>query len=153
MEVNRKLLDEIDALELSEANSAWREAVRCASWRIHTDRQRLTVESWRETEGEDLEIRRAKLLAHVLDNMAIDILPFDLIVGRATPSVIGCATAMDISGDYIPAIWNEDGCVDATMDANVTLDLESLNTLREAARVFGGKTAPDLSYKAWEAAM
>ncbi len=153
MEINRKILDEIDALELSPANKAWREAVRCASWRIHADRQRLTVESWLETEGQDIEIRRAKLLAHVLDNMPIDILPFDQIVGRATPSVIGCATAMDISGDYIPAIWNEDGCVDATMDASVTMDSESLNILREAARVFGGKTAPDLSYKAWEAAV
>lgn len=153
MEINQNILNEIDKLQLSDANRAWREAVRTASWRIHGDRQRLTVESWRETQGEDLEIRRAKLLAHVLDNMPIDILPFDQIVGRATPSVIGCATAMDISGDYIPAIWNEDGCVDATMDASVTLDDETLQILREAARTFGGKTAPDLSYKAWEAAV
>ena len=150
MEINRSLLDEIDAIELSDINRAWREAVRNAGWRIHGDRQRLTMESWRETEGEDLEVRRAKLLAHVLDHMPIDILPFDLIVGRATPSVIGCQTAMDICGDYIPAIWNDDGRVDATMDASVLLDDETLRTLREAARLFGGKTAPDLSYKAWE---
>ena len=151
MEIDQILLSEIDAIELSAANRAWREAVRNASWRIHGDRQRLTLDSWRETEGEDLEIRRAKLLAHVLDHMPIDILPFDLVVGRATPSVIGCATAMDICGDYIPAIWNEDRCVDATMDASVQVDEETLQTLREAARVFGGKTAPDMSYKAWEA--
>jgi len=153
MNIDLNILKEIDALRLSEANRAWRKAVRTASWRIHGDRQRLTVESWRATEGEDIELRRAKLLEHVLDNMPIDILPFDQIVGRATPSVIGCCTAMDISGDYIPAIWNDDGCVDATMDASVTLDAETLTILREAAGVFGGKTAPDLSYKAWEAAM
>ena len=154
MEINQALLSEIDAIhELSPANRAWREAVRNASWRIHGDRQRLTVQSWQETEGMDLELRRAKLLECVLDNMPIDILPFDLIVGRATPSVIGCATAMDICGDYIPAIWNDDGRVDATMDASVLLDEETLETLRTAARLFGGKTAPDMSYRAWEAAV
>ena len=151
MEINEKLLTEIDAITLSPANRAWREAVRTASWRIHPDRQRLALQSWRETEGEDLELRRAKLLARVLEGMPIDILPFDQIVGRSTPAVIGCATAMDICGDYIPAIWNEDRRVDATMDASVQLDEETLAVLREAALEFRGKTAPDLSYQAWEA--
>lgn len=67
-----------------------------------------------------------------------------------TPTVIGCATAMDISGDYIPAIWNIDSDLDVTMDARVKLDPESLEILQKAARTFGGKTAPDMSYKAWE---
>ena len=57
MEINRNLLAEIDAIELSESNRAWREAVRSADWRIHGERQRLTLESWRATVGEDLEIR------------------------------------------------------------------------------------------------
>ena len=151
MNVSEKLLAEIDEITLSPANRAWREAVRTAGWRIHGDRQRLTLESWRETEGEDLELRRARLLEKVLEGMAIDILPFDLIAGRATPTVLGCQTAMDVSGDYIPAIWNDDGRVDATMDASVLLDDETLAILREAAREFGGRTAPDRSYKAWEA--
>ena len=126
MDIHPTLLNEIDAVELGASNRAWREAVRTAGWRIHGDRQRLAAESWRATEGEDLELRRAKLLAHVLDHLPIDILPFDRIVGRATPSVIGCQTAMDICGDYIPAIWNDDGRVDATMDASVLLDDETL---------------------------
>ena len=151
MNVNEKLLAEIDRIELSPANRAWREAVRTAGWRIHGDRQRLALLSWRETEGEDLELRRARLLEKVLEELPIDILPFDLILGRATPTVLGCQTAMDICGDYIPAIWNDDGRVDATMDASVLLDEETLSILREAALEFRGKTAPDLSYKAWEA--
>ena len=152
-DIDTALLERIDRISLSPANRAWREAVRTSSWRIHADRERWTVKSWQETEGEDIEIRRAKLLKCVLDNLTIDILPFDQIVGRATPSVIGCATAMDISGDYIPAIWSEDRVVDATMDASVEMDAESIAVLRTAARTFGGKTAPDMSYKAWEAAM
>ena len=150
-DMNHAMLDKIDTLELSDANKAWRTAMKAASWRLHADREKWTVQSWKETEGEDLQIRRAKLLAKILDNVEIRILDFDQIVGRLTPTVIGCATAMDISGDYIPAIWNDDNDVDVTMDANVKLDQESLLILREAARTFGGKTAPDMSYKAWNA--
>ena len=148
-DINHAVLDKIDTIELSEANKAWRKAMKAASWRLHADRERWTVKSWKETEGEDIQIRRAKLLEKILDNVEIRILDFDQIVGRLTPTVIGCATAMDISGDYIPAIWNEDNDVDVTMDASVKLDQESLRILREAAKTFGGKTAPDMSYKAW----
>lgn len=152
MQINETILSEIDNIRLSEANSAWREAMRSAPWCLHADRERWTVASWEETQGLDLELRRAKLLEKVLDNLTISILPFDQIVGRVTPTVIGCVTAMDISGDYIPAIWidGSEG-IDLTMDASTALDAESLEILRRAARTFGGKTAPEMTVKAWEA--
>jgi len=149
-EIRNDILAEIDKLELSPANRAWREAMKNAPWRLHADRERWTVASWEETEGLDLEIRRAKLLEKILENLTITILPFDQIVGRVTPTVIGCVTAMDISGNYIPAIWNDEN-VDLTMDASVALDKETLEILRKAARTFGGKTAPEMTAKAWEA--
>ena len=52
----------------------------------------------------------------ILDNLTISILPFEQIVGRGMPTGVGCITAMDISGDYIPAIWNDDE-IDLTIDA------------------------------------
>jgi len=143
------LLDKIDRIGLSEANRAWREAVKGAPWRISADRERWTVKSWRETEGEDLQIRRAKLLKEVLDNIEIGIHPFDEIVGRPTPFVIGCATAIDCCGDYIPDIWNDEGVIGATLDASVAVDTDSIGFLRESARVFGGKSAQEMTYKAW----
>jgi len=150
-EIKQELLTEIDRLTLSPANQAWRSAMKSAPWCLHADRERWTVASWEETEGQDLELRRAKLLEKILQNLTITILPFDLIAGRVTPTVIGCITAMDISDDYIPAIWNDDE-VDLTMDASVELDHESLEVLRKAARTFAGKTAPEMTTKAWEAA-
>ena len=37
------------------------------------------------------------------------------------------------------------------MDANVGMDPESIEILRNSARVFRGKAAPEMTYKAWEA--
>ena len=97
--IDQALLDKIEALELSENNLAWRSAMRAAGYKVYADRERWTVKSWLETAGEDIQIRRAKLLACVLDNIEIKIHDFDEIVGRPTPGVIGCATAIDTCGD------------------------------------------------------
>jgi formate C-acetyltransferase len=144
------LLRRIDALELSERNRAWRAAMKAAPWRLYADRERWTVKSWRETEGMDLQIRRAELLACILDNLEIKIHPFDEIVGRPTPGVIGCCTAIDVNGDYIPGLFDDDGDIGMTLDAATRLDPESAAVLREATETFRGKTMRDATYRAWE---
>jgi pyruvate formate-lyase/glycerol dehydratase family glycyl radical enzyme len=151
IEVNKQLLDRIDALQLSERNRQWKEAMKAAGWKLFADREQWTVASWRETEGEDLQLRRAKLLKKIVENVEIKIHDFDVIVGRITPGVIGCTTSIDICGDYIPDLWNDAAELKITMDANVGLDPESLDILRTSVRTFRGKTSPDMTYKAWEA--
>ena len=148
--IDKDLLDQIDKLEISERIQQWINAVKESRWKLFADRERWTVASWKETEGEDIQIRRAKLLNKILENIEIKIQDFDIIVGRLTPDVIGCATAFDISGDYIPDIWKDTAELNITMDANVGLDAESLEVLRESARLFRGSTAPEMTYKAWE---
>jgi pyruvate formate-lyase/glycerol dehydratase family glycyl radical enzyme len=149
-DVNTRLLDRIDELNLSGRILRWRHAMKSSGWRLFADREKWTVASWHETEREDIQIRRAGLLKKILDNIEIRIHDYDVIVGRLTPAVIGCATAFDISGDYIPDLWNDTGELNITMDANVGLDNESIGILRNSARVFGGNTAPEMTYKAWE---
>lgn len=148
--IDTSLLERIDALELSENNLRWKAALKQADWQIYADRERWTVESWKATEGEDLQIRRAKLLANVLDHIEIRIHDFDEIVGRPTPGVIGCATAIDVSGDYIPDIWSDAGSIEATLDATASIDRESLEILRESVRTFRGSTFPEAVRRAWE---
>ena len=148
--VDKGLLERIDNLGLSEANRSWYAAIKAAPWKISADRERWAMKSWRETEGEDLQIRRAKLLKCILDNIDIEIHPFDEIVGRPTTYVIGCATAIDCCGDYIPDIWNDTGVIKATLDASVDVDRDSVEILRESAKLFGGNTSRDMIYKAWE---
>jgi pyruvate formate-lyase/glycerol dehydratase family glycyl radical enzyme len=150
-DVNKELLDRIDGLKLSERIQQWRHSMKSSGWRLFSDREKWTVASWHETEKEDIQIRRARLLEKILDNIEIRIHDYDVIVGRLTPDVIGCATAFDISGDYIPDLWKDTGELNITMDASVGLDNESIRILRNSARVFGGNTAPEMTYKAWEA--
>ncbi len=150
-DINTDLLEKIDEIELSPRLKQWKAEVKDSDWALFADREKWTVASWLETEGEDLQIRRAKLFKSIVENVEIKILDTDVIVGRLTPRVIGCATAFDISGDYIPDIWKEDAQLNVTLDANVGLDADSLETLRKSARLFGGKTAPEMTYKAWEA--
>ncbi len=148
--IDLQLLQEIDKLELSSRNQAWRSAMKAAPWRVSPDRERWTVKSWQETAGLDLQLRRAELLRCVLENLEISILPHDEIVGRPTPWVIGCQTSFDVCGDYIPGIWDDSGSFAATLDATVEMDGESLEVLRRSARLFRGTTLPEMTYKAWE---
>ena len=148
-EIDKSLLERIDKLELSENNKAWRAAMKAAPWRVYVDRERLTVESWKETEGEDLEIRTAKMLKKVMDNVPIKIHDFDEIVGRPTPGVIGCQTAINVCGDYIHDIWNDDGVIGVTLDASAVLNKEELEVLREAVRIFEPICMPSNTYRAW----
>ena len=120
--INADLLSKIDALKLSEKNEQWRAALKAAGWRVYVDRERWTIQSWHETEGEDLQIRYAKMLKKVLENIEIKIHDFDEIVGRPTPGVIGCQTAINVCGDYIADIWNDDGVIGVTLDASATAE-------------------------------
>ncbi|RLC70188.1 MAG: hypothetical protein DRI26_07645, partial [Chloroflexi bacterium] len=46
------------------------------------ERARLVTESYKRTEGEPMVLRRAKAMAHLLDNMTLYILPHERIVGN-----------------------------------------------------------------------
>lgn len=148
-EIDRSLLGKIDKIELSENNNNWRAAMKAAGWRVYVDRERWAVASWKETEGEDLQIRYAKLLKKVLENVDIKIHDFDEIVGRPTVGVIGCQTSINVCGDYIHDIWNDDGVIGVTLDASAILSKEELEVLREAVRVFDKNCMPTRTYAAW----
>ncbi|MFC2004446.1 glycyl radical protein [Chloroflexota bacterium] len=64
---------------------------------ICCERSRLVTESWRETEGEPLDIRRAKLFRRVLQGISIVIRDGELIVGSQTKYVRGASPAVDFN--------------------------------------------------------
>lgn len=51
---------------------------------ICIERARLVTESMRETEGQPMILRQAKALAHILENITLNIFPDELIVGTMT---------------------------------------------------------------------
>ncbi|MFC1865084.1 pyruvate formate lyase family protein, partial [Chloroflexota bacterium] len=51
---------------------------------IDMERPRLYYQSYKATEGEPMVVRRGKVVAHLLDNKALNILPHERVVGNFT---------------------------------------------------------------------
>ena len=90
-----------------------------------TDRQKYATEAWKETEGEDLELRRAKMVKKIAENVSIGILDYDFIVGRIGPNIVGNYTEIDVVGDYLDGLWSEEG-IQGTLHDKVAVSPEDL---------------------------
>ncbi|MCR4394634.1 MAG: hypothetical protein NUV31_09725, partial [Dehalococcoidales bacterium] len=147
VKINEDLLKRIDQLKLSERLSTLKDAMFSAPRKISVARAKLAMESWKETEGEDLEIRRAKLFQKVLEGVPIAIYDFDIVVGRETEYLVGAPVFMDETGDAIPGLWDDK----EPRLFRGALSKEDKEVLRECVRFFAGKTAPDHVKEAWKA--
>ena len=68
---------------------------------IESARACLLTESYMNTEGEPVIIRRAKAFAHILTYLPITIRPEELIVGSTTLAPRGCQTYPEFSYDWL----------------------------------------------------
>ena len=70
---------------------------------IEASRALLLTESYKETEGQPMVMRRALAFAHILDNIPIIIRPDELIVGSSTIAPRGCQTYPEFSYSWLEA--------------------------------------------------
>ena len=70
---------------------------------IEGARARLLTESFRQTEGKPLLMRKALSFAHILKNIPIIIRENELIVGSSTIAPRGCQTFPEFSYDWLEA--------------------------------------------------
>lgn len=70
---------------------------------IEADRAELITESFKETEGQPMIIRKAKAFYHILEGLPIIIRPNELIVGSSTIAPRGCQTFPEFSYDWLEA--------------------------------------------------
>lgn len=150
IDVNMELLTAIEETELDETRKRWKEAVRNAPCKLHTDRDKYAAQSWRETAGEDIQIRRAKLFKKVAENVDINILEYDHIVGRIGPTLVGNYTSIDICGDYIGGLWDDSGELRITMHDKTVIDTDDLEILRDSVNTFRNQNPVDGVNKVWE---
>lgn len=68
---------------------------------IESARAILLTESYKQTEGEPIVMRRAKAFAHILDNIPIIIREGELIVGSTTIAPRGCQTYPEFSYEWL----------------------------------------------------
>ena len=79
-----------------------KESIHVEKYPMCVEKGRLITESYRQTEGEPEIVRRAKALAHVLDNITIFIEDGQLIVGN------GASKPMGVEIDYYYSTWSEE---------------------------------------------
>jgi formate C-acetyltransferase len=143
------LFREIDALQLNDRLLQWKEARRAAPITVCVERERLALESWQETEGEDIEIRRAKLFQKLTAGAPINILETDLIVGRLAAGMLETVTQSDLAGDYIPGLWEDADELALTMHVKGAMSRNDREVVREATRYFHKRSAPAHVLDAW----
>ena len=109
---------------------------------IEADRAVLLTESYQQTEGEPMVLRRAKAFRNILENMPVTIRPHELVVGAATVSPRSCQIYPEFSYS-----WLEDEFETvATRSADpFYISEENKEKLRKVFRYWKGRTSSELA--------
>ncbi len=109
---------------------------------IEADRAVLLTESYMQTEGEPMVLRRAKAFRNILEKMPVTIRPNELVVGAATVSPRSCQIYPEFSFS-----WLEDEFETvATRAADpFCISEETKEKLRQVFRYWKGRTSSELA--------
>lgn len=110
---------------------------------IEAARAELITESYRETEGQPIMMRRAKAFEHILKNIPIIIRPGELIVGSSAIAPRGCQTYPEFSYEWMEAEF--DTVEHRAADPFYIAD-ETKKRLKAANSYWKGKTTSELAY-------
>jgi len=111
--------------------------------RICPRRSRLATESWKETEGQPLHIRRAKLFAKICDEIPTAIFDQELIVGAQTSYPRGVGLQLDFSPKVGFEIEEGDRRLRAEQTKGILND-EDLKTIVEDSHYWEGRSPGDI---------
>jgi pyruvate formate-lyase/glycerol dehydratase family glycyl radical enzyme len=125
-----------------------RRSIEVEKYPLAIEKSRLLTESFKTTEDEPMIMRRAKALAHVLDNITIFIEDDELIVGNAASKPMG------LEFDFYAGLWSQeeiDGLKQAGYDikAEEEAEIDQLNAywkdynpLSQMGRMFDDRLWP-----------
>ena len=109
---------------------------------VEADRAVLLTESYKETEGEPIIIRRAKAFDHICRNIPIIIRPDELIVGSSSQAPRGCQVFPEFSFEWLESEF--DTMEHRTADPFYIAD-ETKKTLHEVYKYWKGRTTSELA--------
>ncbi len=147
------LISEIDQVELSDRLLRWKESTLDAKPKIRTERAELAVEAWKESINDDIEIRRAKLLKNILENIPVHIHHWQLLAGSETEHIYGGHPDVDLSSDLVLNIMGEDCWAVGSPVVAGEISEEGRKKLIECARFFQGQTVCEHVNMAWKAVL
>lgn len=109
---------------------------------IEASRAVLLTESYRETEGEPIVMRKAKAFAHILANIPIIIRDEELIVGSSTIAPRSCQTFPEYSWEWLEAEFDT---VETRSADPFHISEENKKALAEVHKYWKGKTNSELA--------
>ena len=109
---------------------------------IESARAKLITESYKQTEGEPVIMRRAKAFLHILQNLPIVIRDEELVVGSTTIAPRGCQTYPEFSFEWLESEFD----TVATRSADpFYISEEAKKDIAEADKYWKGKTTSELA--------
>jgi pyruvate formate-lyase/glycerol dehydratase family glycyl radical enzyme len=152
--VNKKEIEEIEKVNaLTDRVKRLEARYKAANPHLCCVRAQLVTESHKETDGQPLDIRRAKMFKRVMEKLPIAIREDELIVGCQTGHAIrGASPVVDFDPEYTFQIFNSSkitlnsGQDSAREEAGV--DEEEKRILLECATYWSGKSPADFIRKA-----
>lgn len=109
---------------------------------IESDRAVLLTESYKESEGQPIILRRAKAFSHILRNIPITIRKDELIVGSATKSPRSCQVFPEFSYDWLE---KEFDTVETRSADPFYISEDNKKILRDVYKYWKGKTTSELA--------
>lgn len=109
---------------------------------IEAARAELITESYKETEGQCMMMRRALAFAHILENIPIIIRPDELVVGSSTIAPRGCQTYPEFSYEWLEAEFDT---VEHRAADPFYISEETKKRLKAADCYWKGKTTSELA--------
>ncbi|MBO5454773.1 MAG: glycyl radical protein [Clostridia bacterium] len=110
--------------------------------RIESSRAVLLTESYKSTEGEPTNIRRAKAFRHILENIPIVIRDNELVVGSTTVQPRSCQVFPEFSFEWLE---KEFETVETRSADPFSISSEVKSELREVFKYWKGRTTSELA--------
>lgn len=114
---------------------------------IEADRAELLTESYKQTEGLPIILRRSAAFRHILENIPIIIRPDELIVGSNSIAPRGCQTFPEYSFEWLEQEYD----TVATREADpFYISPSTVERLKKVYPYWKGKTVSDLAFESMD---
>ncbi|MFC1986814.1 pyruvate formate lyase family protein, partial [Chloroflexota bacterium] len=111
---------------------------------VCAERSRLVTQSWKETNGQPVVIRRAKLFEKMLQGKSIIIRDGELIVGSQTKYVRGASPPLDYASRPFVKILTAEKLTASSEAVEATITEEEMSSLMEDARYWDGRATGEV---------
>jgi pyruvate formate-lyase/glycerol dehydratase family glycyl radical enzyme len=145
MVIVQKYQQEVDSIDLKKIPRIEALHQRYYDSEVHicAERSHLATKSWKETEGQPIHIRRAKLFEKICDEIPIAIFDHELIVGSQTHFFRGVGLQLDFNSRVGSEVEKGERRLRGEQTKGVITD-EDLKTIAEDSLYWKGKSPAEI---------